>query len=1357
MPIQKAPYETVMSSSFLFLFLLILLSSLPTPSLCQLNATVPCPLNFTILRQFDPGSRNRKRYDRNTECQYLVQGLRFVDSDYLRRTGNFLPPLNASESCWVDYQALANEFVPNFDIRTNCGFQTSWISEGCTNVSTRSQFESQVGNTSLSDVAAACNQSLENGSPCALCTTRMSLQTSRLTGESVGNVTTCTAYPSIYVAAFVGPIDMGTAECLFSLRSPAKSSGKKKKTVILIVLVVCGVGLLVVVGGVWFLWHKYEEFMIRKRKKDASDIIEQGLGSALDSISGSTNLIKFKYEEISAATKNFSRDNIIGRGGYGNVYKGILDDGSEVALKRFKNCSAAGDANFAHEVEVIASVRHVNLLALRGYCIATTPLVGHQRIIVCDLMKNGSLHDHLFGSFESKLSWPIRQRIALGTARGLAYLHYGAQPTIIHRDIKANNILLDETFEAKVADFGLAKFTPEGMTHLSTRVAGTMGYLAPEYALYGQLTDKSDVYSFGVVLLELLSGKKALHVIGDNQPSLVTDWAWELVRKGRPLDVIENDMPEKGSPEVLEKYVLIAVLCSHPQLYARPTMDQAVKMLETDISVPSIPERPIPLVANIDDIERYSSSGSIQLSTTGGFQTFSFESNLHSNPNRDGESSGTRENGGDLVGTGVSKLSMRMATKEDVESDAQEGVRAPLMANVAGSAGGSGGGNLWMVYLSTFVAICGSYEFGCCAGYSSPTESAIQEDLSLSLSEYSMFGSILTFGAMVGAITIGPIADFLGRKGALRVSCAFCVAGWLAIYFSKAAWSLDIGRLLTGYGMGAFSYVVRLIPCAVTLLGLFFIPESPRWLVRTSLLFPHLLKLAALDAVKTSITASSSMQAKIGRYKDFEDALQKLRGKDADISEEAEEIRDYIATLDSLPKAKLLDLFQRRYWSSLVIGVGLMFCQQLGGINGVCFYVSDIFEQAGFSSSIGTITYAILQVIQHKSDKRSFFVDQVHEWALNAVPILAVTGILIFPINIKGQAGSLATLVNWLCAWLCSYTFNYLMIWSSYGNSIFLSSDDLLALARDFQADMAIKENVERDVQKEEVREPLMRVVENKMDGEDGSSRGDQWMVYLSTFVAVCGSFEFGSCVGYSSPTQSAIREDLSLTLAEFSVFGSILTFGAMIGAITIGPITDFLGRKGALRVSCAFCVVGWLAIYFSKGVLSLDIGRLASGYGMGAFSYVVPVFVAEIAPKHLRGRLTAVNQLMICVGGSMSFIFGVVKLRGKDADISHEAAEIQIAVGLMVCQQLGGINGVCFYTSNIFKQAGFSPSVGTISFAILQVVVTGIGASVMDKAGRKPLILLSASGLVLGSLLTAISFFLKVILTIACSRFIRK
>lgn len=314
------------------------------------------------------------------------------------------------------------------------------------------------------------------------------------------------------------------------------------------------------------------------------------------------------------------------------MYRGVLPNGSEVAFKRFKNCSAAGDASFTHEVEIIASVRHVNLVALRGYCVATTRFEGHQRIIICDLMRNGSLHDHLFGSPEMKLSWPIRQKIAVGMARGLAYLHYGAQPSIIHRDIKASNILLDESFEPKVADFGLAKFTPEGMTHLSTRVAGTLGYVAPEYALYGQLTEKSDVYSFGVVLLELLSGKKALVCNDDSQTWLVTDWAWSLVRKGRALDVIEEGMTELGPEEMLEKYIMVAVLSSHPQLHARPTMDQIVKILETDLPVPSIPERPIPLIANIDDIERSaSSSGSGHLSSSAGYQSFPFGSD-HTSP-----------------------------------------------------------------------------------------------------------------------------------------------------------------------------------------------------------------------------------------------------------------------------------------------------------------------------------------------------------------------------------------------------------------------------------------------------------------------------------------------------------------------------------------------------------------------------------------------------------------------------------------------------------------------------------------------------------------------------------------------------
>ncbi|PPD76891.1 hypothetical protein GOBAR_DD26181 [Gossypium barbadense] len=489
----------------------------------------------------------------------------------LRRTGSFVPPLNSSESCWQSYKSL----IPNFNTRSSCGFETAWISQGCMDLTTKADFEALIPNATLTDVVSNCNQSLR-GTACASCTSSLAnLLALYLTNSSIASISDCVAYPSIYAGAsaiYFGATD--TAICLFSLDIPVPdtSNGEgEKQGVSLGVLISVGVvGLAVFIGGPWFVYRKYRDS--RKKRRDRIGNLENHSG-------------------------------IIGKGRYGNVYKGYLPDGSEVALKRFKSCSAAGDAEFAHEVKVIASIRHVNLVALRGYCTATIPLEGHQRIIVCDLMKNGSLHDHFFGSTKGRLTCPVRQKIALGTARGLAYLHYGAQPAIIHRDIKASNILLDDMFEARVADFGLAKFALEGMTHLSTRVAGTMGYIAPEYALYGQLTDRSDVYSFGVVLHELLSRKKAFTMSDENQPSVLADWVWSLVKNEKALDIIEGGMPELGSPEVMEKYVLIAVLCSHPELQCRPSMDQVVKMLETDISVPSIPDRSIPTVA-IDEIDR---------------------------------------------------------------------------------------------------------------------------------------------------------------------------------------------------------------------------------------------------------------------------------------------------------------------------------------------------------------------------------------------------------------------------------------------------------------------------------------------------------------------------------------------------------------------------------------------------------------------------------------------------------------------------------------------------------------------------------------------------------------------------------
>ncbi|CAJ1906782.1 unnamed protein product [Sphenostylis stenocarpa] len=551
-------------------------------TLPTLSLSVSCPLNFTLIR-YRPSSDSAKR------CNYILQALRTLQSDYLHRTGFFSPPSNTHFFCWNALQSSTQQY----DIRSSCNLPSFSISLSCNNITNRSQFQDSLSPSALKSVWNACNQSLSSVVACALCTKALSNLDSHLTD----NTADCKAVASVYAASFSDLQDPESAKCLFNDGLSSSGSTGKRRTILIVVF--CVLAFFLLVFGV------FRAYVRMKQKKNVGKIVMAlGLGSGLDSMNQSTTLIRFTFDEIKNATRNFAGDNIIGKGGYGNVYRGILFDGTHVALKRFKNCSVSGDASFTHEVEVIASVRHVNLVALRGYCTATTNLEGHQRIIVTELMENGSVYDHLFGSAKHKLSWPIRQKIALGTARGLAYLHYGAQPSIIHRDIKASNILLDHKFEAKVADFGLAKFNPEGMTHMSTRVAGTKGYVAPEYALYGQLTERSDVFSFGVVLLELLSGKRALQMDNDGQPSALTDFAWSLVRNGKALDVIEDGIPELGPIEILEKYVLVAVLCCHPQLYARPTMDQVVKMLDTEESVSSLIKQPISCIAGRIDTEK---------------------------------------------------------------------------------------------------------------------------------------------------------------------------------------------------------------------------------------------------------------------------------------------------------------------------------------------------------------------------------------------------------------------------------------------------------------------------------------------------------------------------------------------------------------------------------------------------------------------------------------------------------------------------------------------------------------------------------------------------------------------------------
>ncbi|OAY85459.1 Proline-rich receptor-like protein kinase PERK4 [Ananas comosus] len=253
----------------------------------------------------------------------------------------------------------------------------------------------------------------------------------------------------------------------------------------------------------------------------------------------------FSYEELAAATDGFSAANLLGQGGFGYVHKGVLPNGKEVAVKQLKSGSGQGDREFQAEVEIISRVHHRHLVSLVGYCISQA-----QRMLVYEFVPNKTLEHHLYGKGLPVLDWPTRLRIALGSAKGLAYLHEDCHPRIIHRDIKTANILLDNKFEAMVADFGLAKLSSDTNTHVSTRVMGTFGYLAPEYASSGKLTEKSDVFSFGVMLLELITGRRPV----DNTQTFMED---SLVDWARPLMIralTENNFEELVDPRLEKNY-----------------------------------------------------------------------------------------------------------------------------------------------------------------------------------------------------------------------------------------------------------------------------------------------------------------------------------------------------------------------------------------------------------------------------------------------------------------------------------------------------------------------------------------------------------------------------------------------------------------------------------------------------------------------------------------------------------------------------------------------------------------------------------------------------------------------------------
>ncbi|TKY57249.1 LRR receptor serine/threonine-protein kinase [Spatholobus suberectus] len=291
----------------------------------------------------------------------------------------------------------------------------------------------------------------------------------------------------------------------------------------------------------------------------------------------------FALRQIKAATKNFDAANKIGEGGFGCVYKGLLSDGTVIAVKQLSSKSKQGNREFVNEMGMISGLHHPNLVKLYGCCVE-----GNQLILIYEYMENNCLSRVLFGKdtdSRTKLDWPTRKKICLGIAKALAYLHEESRIKIIHRDIKASNVLLDKDFNAKVSDFGLAKLIEDDKTHISTRVAGTIGYMAPEYAMRGYLTDKADVYSFGVVALETVSGKSNTNYRPSEDFVYLLDWAYVLQERGSLLELVDPDLGSEYSTEEAMVVLNVALLCTNASPTLRPTMSQVVSMLEgwTDI------------------------------------------------------------------------------------------------------------------------------------------------------------------------------------------------------------------------------------------------------------------------------------------------------------------------------------------------------------------------------------------------------------------------------------------------------------------------------------------------------------------------------------------------------------------------------------------------------------------------------------------------------------------------------------------------------------------------------------------------------------------------------------------------------
>lgn len=570
---------------------------------CPLNITAEVDAQIWMLQQC-------LLPDKTHCCQSINDLIKILHFSWMHYNRSFLLPSNQMAGVCL------NELQRLVQVRTGIGAEMfrscnvrseSFVCDPgtCLGIDNLTTFESRVDTTALK---LNCNGSRPGIFQCDKCLGAMGMALRSLNKEP-GGKSNCPMFLLIYVAGGINCYDgLGpdAAYCLLSVQnvsSLATFAQPKRGNRVLkwyFIAIIAAVGILVLGLSICLCLNRRKTSLWKSKRMK--------LMQRYELLSSTTGLKFFSLSEIKESTGNFAAANVIGEGGFSVVYRGILPNGTRIAVKRLKySTKIETDDTFGHELRVISGIKHRNLLPIRGYCVEFDKegQVSEQ-LLVSDFMENGNLADCLFNPHKSTwLPWPERYKIAVGIARGLTYLHEFAKPSIIHRDVKAANVLLDSNLNALVADFGLAKLKKEEeeKSHYSTRTVGTLGYVAPEYALYGHLTNKSDVFSFGIILLELVTARRALDPnSGALEHFLISDWVVDMTQKNRTEEVIDIRIRNSGHRSTINKVLLLALQCAHPRVVSRPSISEALLALEA-IAAPSSGTQEIP-----EELEAYSNT-----------------------------------------------------------------------------------------------------------------------------------------------------------------------------------------------------------------------------------------------------------------------------------------------------------------------------------------------------------------------------------------------------------------------------------------------------------------------------------------------------------------------------------------------------------------------------------------------------------------------------------------------------------------------------------------------------------------------------------------------------------------------------